>query len=190
MTGVTRVSADGASEQVVDPDGGTPLWQLEVAGGTGTRLSGVAHACDRSELLVLLSDAAGAPQAPVVTTLLAARPASCGGRSAGPTVALAPLGFDGPAPALLIAGAPSLSGDLKALSSLPALGTPRSPDGKLLVLPTALGLFVGGERRELWQLSKLKEHADPSKLTDCVVQNDAKSVACVEGGKVVRYLRP
>ncbi|HEY4160021.1 MAG TPA: hypothetical protein VGM29_18040 [Polyangiaceae bacterium] len=189
-SGVTRISADGASEQALDADAGTPLWPLDITSGTGSKLVGVAHACDRSELLLLVNSAAGTPLPPIVTPLLAARPASCGGHGVGPLPALAPLAFDGPSPVLLVAGALVGASDLKTLSALPVLGTPRSTDGKLLVVPTPLGLFVGGERKELWRIGKVKDHADPTKLHDCVVQNDAKSVACVEAGKVVRFLRP
>ncbi|HEY2408608.1 MAG TPA: hypothetical protein VGI10_21530 [Polyangiaceae bacterium] len=189
-SGVTRISADGASEQALDPDAGTPLWPLDVTSGTGSKLVGVAHACDRSELLLLVNSAAGTPEPPIATSLLAARPASCAGHGTGPMPALAPLGFEGPSPTLLVAGAPVGTADLKALPPLPSLGAPRSPDGRLLVVPTSLGVFVGGERKELWRIGKVKDHSDATKLHDCVVQNDAKSVACVEAGKVVRFLRP
>jgi len=190
--GVTRLSADRTAEAAVAAEAGVPTWPLELASTNGLRVLGAVHACDRSELLFNESDATHPILPPLTTRLLAARPASCTGRGTGPAVTITPLSFDDNGLEALVAGtrvtvAPS---GKKASAGLPELGTPRSPDGRALVTPTALGLLVIGEQRELWQTSKLSEHADASRFTDCVVANEARAVACLDAGRPIIFERP
>jgi hypothetical protein len=190
--GVTRVSADRTAEAPVSAEAGAPSWPLELVGGSGVRVTGTSHACDRSELLFNVSDAEHTLLQPLTTRLLAARPASCAGRGTGPSVTIAPLGFDGSALDALVAGShldPNVSG-AKVPAGFPSLGTPRSADGRTLVTATALGLLLSGDRRELWQLDKLQAHSNASKLTDCVVANDARAVACLDAGRAIIFERP
>jgi hypothetical protein len=190
--GVTRLPADRSAEAVVSAEAGVPTWPLELASANGLRVLGAVHACDRSELLFTESDATHPMLPPLTTRLLAARPASCAGRGTGPAVTITPLSFDDNGLEALVAGtrvtvAPS---GKKTSAGLPELGTPRSPDGRVLVTPTALGLLVIGERKELWQTDKLSEHADASRYTDCVVANDARAVACADAGRAILFERP
>ena len=189
---VTRVSADRASETSAAGDGGTPSWPLELALPNGVRVLGAVHACDRSELLLNESDPQHALLPPLPTRILAARPASCTGHGAGPSIAIVPLSFDESGLDALLGGARvSVAPAGKKLgSALPAMGTPRSPDGRWLVSPSALGLLVIGDRKELWQIDKLAEHADAGRLTDCVVANDARAVACLDSGRVIVFEHP
>jgi len=189
--GVTRVAANRAAEDAAAGDGGVPSWPLELAATNGARVTGTSHACDRSELLLNVSDAQHGLLPPLTARLLAARPASCAGRGTGPAVSIAPLGFDELGLDALLNGAhvTSAAPGQKQPAPLPAIGTPRSPDGRWLVTPTALGLLVIGDHKELWQTSALRDHADASKFTDCVVANDARSVACVEAGRVIVFER-
>ncbi len=190
--GVTRISADRATETPLSADAGAPSWPLELVGGNGVRVTGTSHACDRSELLFNATDAAHKFLPPFTTRLLAARPASCAGRGNGPSVTITPLAFDGNTLDALVAGShldTSPSGT-KAPQGLPSLGTPRSPDGRVLVVATPLGLLLTGDRKELWQLDKLPAHAGVSKFTDCVVANDARAVACVDAGRAVVFEHP
>lgn len=190
--GVSRVSVDRTSEAAVSAEAGAPSWPLELATPSGVRLLGAIHACDRSEVSFNESDAQHPLLAPVATRLLAARPASCAGHGTGPNVPFAPLSFDDTGLEALVAGAHvSLPAPGKKLvAGLPALGTPRSADGRWLVTPTALGLLVVGERKELWQTEKLGQHADATRLADCVVANEARAVACVDSGQVVLFEHP
>jgi hypothetical protein len=73
---------------------------------------------------------------------------------------------------------------------LPALGTPRSPDGRTLVTATSYGLLLSGDRKELWQVDKLQAHANAAKFTDCVVANGAGAIACVDAGRAIIFARP
>jgi hypothetical protein len=62
------------------------------------------------------------------------------------------------------------------------MGAPRSPDGKIYVVPTSAGLVVRGPgKARLLRAAELDgTYADQH---DCVVSNDATHVACVRGGK-------
>ncbi len=188
--GVTRLSGDRSAEALVSADGGPPNWPLELASGSGARVLSAVHACDRSELLFNESDATH-PLLSLTTRLLAARPASCAGHGSGPAVAITPLSFDDNGLDALVAGARVTVAPpgKKPAAGLPALGTPRSPDGRWLVTPSPLGLLLIGERKELWQTSKLSEHADAGRFTDCVVANDARAVACIDAGRAIVFER-
>jgi hypothetical protein len=169
-----------------------PSWPLELVTPNGVRLLGAIHACDRSELAFNESDAQHPLIAPLVTGVLAARPASCAGHGTGPSVPFSPLSFDESGLEALIAGAhvSVAAPGKRPAPGLPALGTPRSADGHWLVAPGPLGLLVVGDRKELWQTEKLGEHADATRLVDCVVANEAHAVACVDGAHVVLFDRP
>jgi len=188
--GLTRISGDRTAEAAVSAEGGPPIWPLELASANGSRLLSVVHACDRSELLFNESDATH-PLLSLTTRLLAARPASCAGHGTGPNVTITPLSFDDNGLDALVSGTHLVVAPpgKKPPASLPAMGTPRSPDGRWLVTPSALGLLVLGERKELWQTAKLSEHADAGRFTDCVVANDARAVACIDGGRAIVFER-
>jgi hypothetical protein len=190
--GVTRVSADRSSEEPVSGDGGVASWPIELLGPNGERVTGTSHACDRSELLLNQSDAQHGLLPPLTTRLLAARPASCAGHGTGPSVSIAPLGFDANGFEALLNGSlvsSSAAPNALAPNALPALGSPRSADGRWLVTPTAFGLLVIGDHQQLWQVSALHEHADASKFSDCVIANDARAVACIEAGRALIFER-
>jgi len=190
--GVTRLASDRSAEAAVSADGGAPSWPLELVGNNGLRVLGAVHACDRSELLFNEGDAAHALLPPLTTRLLAARPASCAGHGTGPLVTITPLSFDDNGLDALVAGARVTVAPpgKKPPGGLPELGTPRSPDGRFLVTPSALGLLLIGDRKELWQTAKLSEHADAARFSDCVVANDARAVACIDAGRAIVFERP
>ena len=110
----------------------------------------------------------------------------------GPTISLAPIAFDDNGLEALIAGArvTLTPPGKKAVAGLPALGAPRSADGRWVVTATELGLLVVGEHKELWQTDKLAEHAAAGHYSDCVVANDARAVACIDAGRVLVFERP
>jgi hypothetical protein len=180
VASIERVSADGetaaSADEEVDP------WPSTVADPEGSRLWGVSLPCDRSEVLLLRVASNGSPQPPIPTDLLAPRRGACG-RGAGPTADLpVPVEWTEQQKSVLVAG--SLFG-AGAASGAPHPGSPRSPDGKRLILPTALGLLVtGGDRPELFQLE-----GGVSGLSDCVVANGARAAACIgKDGRAVLLL--
>ena len=151
-------------------------WPLEVTTSTGARWVGVAYSCDRSEASLLLSGGSGEPQ---ITALLAPRPGVCGGGT-----------FDaGFVPAALSAGA-----EVEALLGGAAVGrkngtntqgSARSRNGARLALPTPLGLFVQGEKSELWKIDGFNGQSTQG----CVVDDGARRAACIRAGKAELYVK-
>lgn len=187
--GVVRVSRDGREESL--GEGGQAPWPLEVRSDGGARWAGVAHACDRNEVLLTLQAPAGAPAAePIVTGLLAPRPGSCRGGAAPKAPPPAPLVWKTNGLEAIVAGAHvgPLTSVAEATLRPQPLGTPRSPDGRLLALPTPLGVLVSGvQKTELWQAAALPAaHA----LSDCTVANGAAALACVGEGRALLLVRP
>jgi hypothetical protein len=177
--GVVRVSPDGTAEQPVET-GGTETWPLELTSPAGARISGVVHACDRSELLLSTADAGGVASDPVVTPLLAARPGACAGAQP-PRTAVTPIGWTARGLEALVAGSHIGSDSGRAVR-----GSPRSPDGQKLVTTTPLGVLVIGDGAALWRMTSA-ELATP---TSCVVSNAARAVACLDGGRAKLLLAP
>jgi hypothetical protein len=178
---VTRVAADGPEAAAEDAAARAPL---EVRTVSGTQWLGIAHACDRNELLLTTS------AEPVPTSLLAARPGACRGGAAPRMPAPAPLAVKSEGIEALIAlGHVGPKTSLAEAVLRPHVaGTPRSPDGRRLVAPTPLGLLVtGGDKPELWRADGLPEW---TALSDCAVANDARALACVAAGRVLWIPRP
>lgn len=182
--GVVRVSRDGATETLLEGEGATPPWPLDVTNTEGQRLSGSLCACDSSEVQLGFVDAAGSPQKGVPTRLLAPRPGGCKGRFTCPDPV--PVASSGEGLSVLLAG--TLAEPRKTGKALPSPGSARSPDGNWLVAATPLGLVVTGQAQELWKLPEAP--VDARKSQDCVVANDRAAVACVSDGRVVLLKRP
>jgi hypothetical protein len=60
-------------------------------------------------------------------------------------------------------------------------GAPRSPSGKVLVVPTTSGVFVRGTHARLLRAKELD--GGYLELRDCAVSDDGARVACVRGGR-------
>jgi len=89
----------------------------------------------------------------------------------------------------IVAGEPILvSPDLvratasqSSLDQPTTLGAPRSPNGRVLVTPTSMGLLVRGAHSRLFRARELEGgYLD---VRDCTVSDDAARVACVRGGR-------
>jgi len=183
--GVARINADGVPEAPLDPvdqDAGLPGWPLAVV-GPNLSWVGMSQPCDTPFITFNFNDLEGRPLPPVLTSYLAPRPGSCGGRKPWPS-ALTPLGFkDGLLHALV--GPLEVGPPGQNLADLPYFqGTPRSADGKLLVVPSAFGLLVTGTANELWSAEPGSEFGE---LSDCVIQNGGERVACLEAGRPVLF---
>jgi hypothetical protein len=145
---------------------------------------GIAFPCDRSEILLVESDPAGTPLPSRETSLIAPRPGACRARPSIPTPDVAPLEWTATRQAGLIAGGLFGVASLSELSAPAARGTPRSPDGKAIVLPWAKGLLVvQGGKAETWTVPSWPA------LSDCVIANGAAAVACVRGERAT-YFEP
>jgi hypothetical protein len=202
--GLERVALDGSStvlSPVVnsDSDAGTSElnhnapkpWPLEVVARDGRKWAGVVPACNRSELVLsfTLPNGSLAPLTP--TQLLAPRPGVCKAPKTWP-LNIAPIAFTGELPTAIIdgacvaeQGATLCQNPSKLGPTLP--GSPRSPDGRRLVVASVLGPVVfGGNRPERWENAAF----EGAPLSDCVVSNDASAIACIQQGKVLFSLRP
>jgi hypothetical protein len=175
-SGLFRLAPDGAREEPVSPEAGPAPWPLEVTTSAGARWLGVAYSCDRSEASLLLSGGSGEPQ---ITTLLAPRPGVCGGGSFDAGVVPAPLSAGAEVEALLGGAA------VGRKNGANPQGSARSRNGARLALPTPLGLFVQGEKSELWKIDGFNGQS----TLGCVVDDGARRAACIRAGKAEHYVK-
>jgi hypothetical protein len=177
--GVVRVDPEG---RVQDQSEAMDPWPLAVGVGAAPRWTGIAFPCERSEILLLESDPVGNPLPSKPTELVAPRPGPCRHTSALPTPNLTPIEWTESRQAGFIGG--SLFGvtDVGQLSKPAQKGSPRSPNGKLLVTATATGIvLVGTTKPQLWSVP------EGAALSDCVVNDGGTSVACVRGDHAVAF---
>ncbi len=170
-SGLVRVTDTGSVEPL-DVDSGVAAWPLALD-------ATVIFSCDRSDVLLGVDP----PEPP--SGLLSPRPGACAGAKAPPASIVALAAKDG-RPSLMVAGEPLGPRITRGEAVLRprVLGSPRSPDGRLLVLPTGSGPWVdGGDKPELWRA------AEGVALAECTVSDGAKSVACVTGSRVRLFRR-
>ncbi len=171
----------------LENDASAPSWPTELRGPRGERILSLVPACDRSEVLLALASETGQLSQTVPTRLLAPRPGLCTGRPL-PSLLVQPIYWTTELPVLLVEGAcldarePGACLNPPRLGNLPK-GSPRSTDGRRLVTPTQLGVVVlGGAKPELWRGGSLES---PGLLTDCVVADGARALACTRRGEVL-----
>jgi hypothetical protein len=183
--GLSRITAAAQrAGQAEDASETADPWPLTVGGTAEPRWMGIAFPCDRSEILLVESDPAGTPLPSRETTLVAPRPGACRPRPSIPTPEVAPLEWTATRQAGFIAGGLFGAASLSELSTPAPRGTPRSPDGKAIVLPWAKGLLVvQGGKSETWTVPSWPA------LSDCVIANGAAAVACVRGERAT-YFEP
>lgn len=185
-----RISKDGTST-VIDGDAGIAAWPLSVTAPNGRRWASVVPACDRSELSLGLTAADGQFLPLVPTRLLAPRPGVCRNPSTWPT-STSPIHWQGDNPVALLDGICWAGQGAHPCPTPYSLGpvvpgSPRSPDGRHLVVMTGLGPIVtSGAKPELWSGPGI----DGKRLSDCVVANDAKAIACVADAALLFVTRP
>ncbi|HTK76999.1 MAG TPA: hypothetical protein VL371_17160 [Gemmataceae bacterium] len=171
---VTEGRVEDASE-AVDP------WPLAVGSGSDPRWTGVGLPCDRSEVVLLVTDAAGTPQPSKPIRLLAPRPGACRPGARGVTPSLTPLEWSGLRMIGFVGGALFGAKELSDLAPNVVRGTPRSPDGKYLIVAGSVGLLVLGGKAETWAVD------DATSLSECVVSNGAAAAACIAKDHVVMF---
>ena len=179
-------TAEGVERVPAGADRATPLaaepgltWPLEVTAGSD-RLMSVLYSCDRSEVQLLIG---GSSARTLPTALLAPRPGVCrGGRVAEP-IPLSPVAMGPGGVEAVLSGARLEAGAIP--EGRPPRGSARSENGKVLALPTTLGLIVSGDKTELWKV----DNWAVSPGSDCVVANDARRAACVRANRVEIYRR-
>jgi hypothetical protein len=193
-TGLAMVNVQTGAEGAAQ---GIPSWP-----GAATNLDGSAQwtslydPCDGVALHVRLGERSDLP-IPIVPPLPnRCFPAAPAVRFEGVPVAWGPVGLEA-----WMAQEPILvSSDLtqvKPLSEVGALGqpvhagSPRSPDGRSIVIGTKLGALVrAGKSWQLWRPADLEGAYAYADLRGCTISNDARSVACVRDGRLVGMIAP
>lgn len=190
---VERQRLDGSSSDANhspsdDADAGTVVapWPLEVTARNGRRFTGVIPACDRSELLLAYTNPSGGLEPLVPTRLLAPRPGVCRNPREWP-LQIAPIAWSDEQPSAIIDNAcldsrgPNICQTPSKLGEV-VPGSPRSPDGRWLVVPSSVGPVVfGGKKPELWSNGALTDRA----LLDCTVSNGGQAIACISEGRLL-----
>jgi hypothetical protein len=179
-SGVYRVGPGAAPAERVSEDAGPATWPREVTRSSGERLIGVSYSCDRSEVALLVVGGGAEPQ---VTSLLSPRPGVCGGKRFNDNFTLTPV--DDEASFEVLVGGVLIGGGKTAPGNAPPRGSARSRNGRFLVAPTPLGLYLTGERSELWKI----ETWEGASASGCVVDNDGMRAACVRGARAELYVR-
>lgn len=177
--GVVRAAPDGRYEY--DASAEVDRWPLVVASPAGEQLTGLAFPCDRSEVVWLRSGPDGSPREPLPAGLIAPRPGNCGAALAFTPPEVGPIGWTGVRPGAFIGA--SRVGD-GASSSAP--GSALSPNGRFGITSSRWGLLVsGGTKTALWRLGG---SVAPTRLVDCVINDNAQAAACVHEGRAVVLL--
>jgi hypothetical protein len=202
-----QTGAEGQSQ-------GIPTWPSAVTNLDGTvRWLGLYDPCDGASLRIRMGGAnepafsvappgtapAGARDLPVpISPSVPSRcaPAALAARLDAVPVAWAASGLEA-----WMAGEPVVvSADLaqaKPLGEIGSLGlpvhagSPRSPDGRAIVLGTKLGALVRvGKSWQLWRPADLEGAYAYADLRACTVANDAKALACIRDGHLIGMLAP
>lgn len=208
-TGLAMVNVQTGSEGASQ---GIPSWPAAVTNLDGSaRWTGLFDPCDGISLrariggpgdALVVASAPGEPPpgardlplpvaSPVPGRCFAGAPAV---RPESVPVAWGPLGLEA-----WMAGAPILvSPDLtqvKPLVEVGALGqpvhagSPRSPDGRSIVLGTRLGALVRASKSwQIWRPADLEGAYAYADLRGCTIANDGRAVACVRDGRLVGML--
>lgn len=179
--GVVRIPPNAEAPEPPTGDASTapPAWPLEIVHGQA-RLSGVVYSCDRSEVQLLLT---GPTTTTLPVPLLAPRPGVCRGGTFADAQPLVPIAATSAGIELVIGGARVQTGTAVPVSPR---GSARSENGRILAVPSPLGLLVTTpERLELWKI----EGWAAAQGTDCVIDSSARRAACVRGGRVELYAR-
>lgn len=186
LGGVVRVDpALGDESEATDV---TP-WSSHVVSADGAhRLIEAYNACDGVALHLTFAPTADADMHDVALPIAPAFSARCtsGKGEAAPVL---PIAWGGGGLEAVVAGEPILvSPDFTRATALTApldqpgpSGSPRSPNGKTLAVPTSQGIVVRGARTRLFRAKELE--GGYGELRDCTVSDDGTRVACVRGGR-------
>jgi hypothetical protein len=185
--GVVRVDTDAGDESAAD---GVGAWTAALTSPDGTiRWIETYDPCDGLPLHATFAPIGGDDLREIALPIAPLPGVRCVGSRGAPARVL-PIAWGSGGIEAIIEGEPLLiSPDLVHAAPLlgflgqpAALGAPRSPDGKTIVVPTGMGLLVlGTTRPRLLRASELDgTYVDQH---ECVVSNDAAHVACVRAGK-------
>lgn len=153
-------------------------WPLLPLAPDGTQIMGISYPCDSAFVGITARRPDGSLVTLLETDWLPPRPGACAGDSFNQPE-LRVVSFQGSRlHALVGAGA---FGDPPRGAPM---GSPSSPDGRSLVHTTSEGLLVVNDSKtQLWQLER-------DALTECVIDNEAKTVACLDARNAPVIITP
>ncbi len=187
VAGVVRADPVQGDEVAAD---GVASWRSTIVSPDGAyRWTESYDACDGLALHATFAPNAGGELRDVALPV----PPPLGGRCERPgahgdpaptlPVAWGPRGLEA-----IVAGEPLLISDMMratpavaSLGQAVTFGAPRSPNGRMTVVPTSMGILVRGARARLFRAKELE--GGYLELRDCVVSDDGARVACVRGGR-------
>ncbi len=188
VAGVVRADPVQGDESAADD---VKPWRSGVVSPEGAyRWIESYDACDGLALHATFAPNAGGDLRDVVLPIAPPLGSKCAsaGAHGDPAVTL-PVAWGPRGLEAIVAGEPLLiSPDLaRATASVGSLGqpvtlgAPRSPNGKLVAVPTTMGIFVRGARSRLFRAKELD--GGYLELRDCAVSDDGARVGCVRGGR-------
>jgi hypothetical protein len=207
--GLAMVNVQSGSEGLAL---GIPTWPSAVTNAEGNaRWLGLYDGCDGTSLRIRLggpNDAPfavapqGAPSAgardlavpvspPIPSRCVPGAPAA---RLDAVPVAWGPMGLEALMAGEPVAVTPDLStakplGEIGSLGQPVHAGSPRSPDGRSIVMGTKLGALVrAGKTWQLWRPADLEGAYAYADLRGCAVANETRAVACVRDGRLIGML--
>ena len=185
--GVVRVDPDEGDEMDADDVG---AWPSPVVSPDGSlRWIEAYNPCDGVALRATLAPTGEEGQMRDVALPIGA-PLAAHCSKKGEAASAIAIAWGGRGLEAIVAGEPVLVGpDLVHAKPLPtaldqpvAPGAPRSPDGKVLVVPTSFGVLVRAAKTRLYRAPELD--GTYASQRDCAVSNDATHVACVKSNRV------
>jgi hypothetical protein len=205
-SGLAMVNVQTGSEGLAQ---GIPTWPSAVTNAESTaRWLGVYDGCDGTSLRIRLGSPNDAPfaVAPQGAPSPGARdlpvpvappiPSRCVPGAPAVRFDAVPVAWGGAGLEAWMAGEPvAVSADLTSARPLGELGSlgqpvhagsPRSPDGRSIVIGTKLGALVRtGKTWQLWRPADLEGAYAYSDLRGCTVANEVRALACVRDGRLV-----
>jgi hypothetical protein len=168
---------------------GVARWRSEVLSPDGARrFLDVYDACDAFALRATVAALAGNDVRDIDLPLMPRVGPRCEGARGiavrATPIAWGPLGLEALAGGFPILLSPDLTHAVpleNPLGQPVQPGSPRSPDGKTLVVPVASGILVTGPHPRLLRAKELD--GAYSELYDCAVSDDGSRVACIRGGR-------
>lgn len=171
-TGVRRFR-DGKLEDASDE---VDAWPLVAFGPAGQRLTQLTFPCNEAVIYGASQTNSGTFGVALTTDILSSRPGVCDSRGTVPDVDFRPIAWTNE-------GLSAYVGPL-AVGPTPKFrqpGSPQSNNGNFSITTGKLGLVVQDTKStELWSPSPAV-----GRLTDCVIADSGKQVACIEDGRVV-----
>ena len=188
IAGVVRADPVQGDEAAAD---GVPAWRSGVVSPEGAyRWIESYDPCDGLALRATFAPNAGGEVRDVALPVAPPLGGKCASTGAhGEPATTLPVAWGARGLEAIVAGEPLLvspdfaraTASVASLGQPVTLGAPRSPNGRMLAVPTSMGILVRGGRSRLLRAKELD--GGYLELRDCAVSDDGGRVACVRGGR-------